>query len=65
VVEVADLSLSQDRNRQLPRYARFGIPQAWLIEVAQRRIDINRDPVDGRCTTTPVRLHPPAQLGSQ
>jgi Uma2 family endonuclease len=61
VVEVSDSSLSHDRDRKLPLYARFGIPEAWLIEVAHRLIDIHRDPVDGRYTTQ-FRLHPPALI---
>lgn len=61
VVEVADISLSHDRHRKLPLYARFGIPEAWLVDIINRRIDIHRDPDDGRYTTQ-FRLKSPALI---
>jgi Uma2 family endonuclease len=51
VVEVADSSLSHDRDRKLPLYARFGIPEVWLIDVAGRHLEVHRDPDGGRYTT--------------
>ena len=34
VVEVADSSLAYDRDIKIPRYARSGIPEAWLFDIA-------------------------------
>ncbi len=34
VVEVADTSLAYDRQIKLPRYAQAGIPEAWLLILA-------------------------------
>jgi len=34
VVEVADSSLAYDRDIKIPRYARSGIPEAWLSDIA-------------------------------
>ena len=47
VVEVADSSLLHDRKRKIPLYARFGIPEAWLLNLIRRTLEVCRDPVDG------------------
>jgi Uma2 family endonuclease len=51
LVEIADTSLEHDRDRKLPLYARFGIPEVWLIDVQGRHLDIHRDPDKDRYTT--------------
>jgi Uma2 family endonuclease len=51
VVEVADSSLLHDRKRKLPLYARSGIPEAWLLNLVRRELEIYRDPVDGAYQT--------------
>ena len=30
-IEVADTSLRYDRDEKIPRYGRYGIPEAWLV----------------------------------
>ena len=47
VIEIADSSVRYDRDRKLPLYARFGIPEAWLIDIPARAIWVYRDPEDG------------------
>lgn len=44
VVEIADTSLSYDRNTKVPLYAAHGIPEVWLIDLKRRRIEVYRDP---------------------
>jgi len=44
LIEVADTSLTYDYDRKLPLYARFGIPEVWLIDIAGRTVMIHRDP---------------------
>jgi len=44
LVEVADTSLAHDRDRKLPLYARFAVPEVWLIDIAGRSVTIHRDP---------------------
>lgn len=44
VIEVADSSLSYDRDCKLPLYARFGIPEVWLIDLSARSIRRYRIP---------------------
>ena len=38
VVEVADSALRHDRAEKMRRYARSGIPEAWLVDVADRSV---------------------------
>ncbi|WP_058558012.1 Uma2 family endonuclease [Thiohalocapsa sp. ML1] len=38
IIEVADSSLAYDRDVKLPRYARAGIPQVWLVDLGGRRL---------------------------
>lgn len=47
LVEVADSSLAYDREIKLPRYARAGIPEVWLVDLAARRLAIHRQPGEG------------------
>jgi Uma2 family endonuclease len=43
VVEVADTSLRHDRNKAGP-YARAGIPEYWILNLPERRLEVHRDP---------------------
>ena len=42
-VEVAHSSLAHDRDVKLPVYARYGVPEVWLIDVAGRCLTAYRD----------------------
>lgn len=44
VVEVADTSLHFDRTVKLPLYARAGIEEVWLVNLASREIEVYREP---------------------
>jgi Uma2 family endonuclease len=44
VIEVADTTLARDREVKIPLYARHGIPEAWLFDVASQQATIYRDP---------------------
>ncbi|MGH2731810.1 MAG: Uma2 family endonuclease [Actinomycetota bacterium] len=44
VVEVADTSAVYDRSVKIPLYARAGIREAWLVDMAGRRLEIHRTP---------------------
>lgn len=46
LVEVADSSLAYDREIKLPRYARAGIPEVWLMDLAGYRLAIHRQPTE-------------------
>ena len=44
VVEVADTSLEFDRSRKAARYASAGIPEYWVVNLVERRVEVFRDP---------------------
>ncbi len=44
VIEVSDSSLRQDRRGKIPRYARSGIPEAWIVDVGRERIHAFSEP---------------------
>jgi Uma2 family endonuclease len=43
VVEICDTTLAKDREMKLPLYARAGIPEAWLMNLPDDRIEVYRD----------------------
>lgn len=47
VVEVSDTTLSYDRNTKLPLYAGAGVPEAWIVDLAGRRIEVHHGPGPG------------------
>jgi Uma2 family endonuclease len=47
IIEVADTSLSYDRNVKVPAYARAGVPEAWIADLAGDGIEAYSDPVGG------------------
>jgi Uma2 family endonuclease len=75
LIEVADTSLEYDRQVKLPRYARAGIPEVWLVDLTGRRLSIHRGPgpdgyalavIPGDLTAVPLPLPdiPPVDLGA-
>jgi Uma2 family endonuclease len=44
LIEVADSSLRFDTAVKLPLYARHGIPEVWIVNLAARDIAVHRDP---------------------
>ena len=43
-IEVSDSSLRQDRRHKIPRYARAGIPESWIVDVGRERIQVFTQP---------------------
>jgi Uma2 family endonuclease len=44
LIEVSDSTLRYDRDTKVPLYARAGIPEVWLLDVAGQRLEIYRRP---------------------
>jgi Uma2 family endonuclease len=44
VVEVADTTLARDRRAKLPVYARFGIPNVWIVDLPRQRVHVFETP---------------------
>ena len=48
VIEVSDTTAAYDRRVKLPRYAAAGIPEAWLVNLPRRSVEVHQEPRDGR-----------------
>jgi Uma2 family endonuclease len=47
VIEVADTTVSYDRNVKLPLYARAGVPEAWLVDLRAGVVEVHSEPREG------------------
>ncbi|HEX8721997.1 MAG TPA: Uma2 family endonuclease [Pyrinomonadaceae bacterium] len=55
VIEVSDTTLEYDRQVKMRLYARAGIPEAWVVNLPDERIEVYGDPAGGEYRT--VRSH--------
>jgi len=44
LIEVAETSAEFDRHVKVPLYARFGIPEVWIVDLAEDGLDVFRHP---------------------
>ena len=44
LIEVADATLSYDRDIKIPLYARHGISEVWLVDLNARSLEVHRVP---------------------
>jgi Uma2 family endonuclease len=44
VIEIADSTLSYDRDVKGSLYARSGIPEYWIVNLSEKLIEVSRDP---------------------
>ena len=63
VIEVAEISVELDRRVKMPLYARAGIREVWLVDLALLQIEVFRNPSpnsyqDMRRVTADQRLFP-------
>ena len=54
VVEIADTSLMFDLTTKAGLYARAGIVEYWVLDIAGRRLIVHREPQSGRYTSVAV-----------
>lgn len=47
IIEVADSSIELERRVKLPLYARAGIPEVWLANLPEDRVEAHSDPANG------------------
>jgi Uma2 family endonuclease len=56
IIEVADASLKLDRQEKAELYARAGVPEYWVVNVAGRIIERHSEPTDSTyARVTPFR----------
>lgn len=44
IIEIAESSLRYDRTVKVPLYGLHGVPELWLIDLKQKKIELYRDP---------------------
>ena len=44
LIEVSDTSLDFDRTVKLPRYAKAGLPEIWIVDLKRHVMEVYRDP---------------------
>lgn len=44
VIEIADTSLQYDRTTKMSLYASAGIPEYWIVNLVERRLEVYREP---------------------
>lgn len=44
VIEICDTSLRYDQEIKIPLYAAHGVPEVWLLDLKQQRLEIYREP---------------------
>lgn len=44
VIEVSDTTVRFDMETKLPLYARYGIPELWIVDLNERTIRVHREP---------------------
>lgn len=45
LIEIADTTVRFDRTVKIPLYARHGVAEVWLVDVAQRSVEVYREPL--------------------
>ncbi len=66
LIEVSDTTLNYDRTTKLSLYARFNVPETWIVNLTDKRLEIYREPsprgyklarfLEGTDTASPERL---------
>jgi Uma2 family endonuclease len=47
LAEVSETSLAYDRGVKLPLYAKFEVPEVWIIDLVGGAVEVYREPKDG------------------
>lgn len=45
VIELSDSTIRFDRTQKATLYAAAGIPEYWIVDLKQRRVEVRRDPI--------------------
>ena len=44
LIEIADSTLAYDRGIKLPLYAKYGVPEVWIVDLANNLVRFYRQP---------------------
>jgi Uma2 family endonuclease len=47
VIEIADTTYNYDRKIKAPLYASVAVPELWIVDCQNRRVDVHSDAKDG------------------
>lgn len=62
VIEVSDTTLRKDMDVKTPLYARHGVPEVWVVDLANNRIHFQRAPKGHRYLDVTSATHPGSTL---
>lgn len=65
IIEVAESSLAKDRGAKARIYAENGVEEYWIVDLAKRRLEVFRDPKDGRYQRTLTLSEPESLVAIQ
>lgn len=54
-IEVMETSAAYDRGRKLKKYASSGVPEVWLVDIKQKRVEMYRRPIGDLYSEISVR----------
>jgi Uma2 family endonuclease len=54
LVEVSDTSLRKDRLVKGPLYAQAGVPEYWIVNLAENRVEVHAHPLGGVYSTVTI-----------
>ena len=44
LIEVSDTTLRYDREEKIPAYGRAGVPEVWIVDLNEARVEVYREP---------------------
>jgi Uma2 family endonuclease len=50
LVELSESSLAYDRGTKLALYAKFGVPEVWIVDLRDAAVEVYREPAGGAYT---------------
>ena len=54
LIEISDTTIRHDRKTKAPLYAEAGIPEYWILNIAENILEVRTDPADGRYQRTEI-----------